>query len=321
MIDHAPCTHERTKKCGLTKAGTQRHKCLNCGKRFTDCTRQLAGMRIGLDKAAQIISLLCEGSSVSSTARLTDTAKHTILDLLLLVGARCQQYMERTIRGLKVDDVQADEVHQFVYCRRRTAERLEAKGYGGRCGDSWTFTAVERNTKLVIAWHFGRRHMADTEAFCRKLRAATTGHFHLSTDGYQTYTYAVPRFFAGQIDYGQLVKIFSRTGEDSQRTYAPPKIISARREVVMGEPDKRRICTSHTERNNGTMRLFLKRMNRLTYAFSKKWDNHEMALALHFAHFNFCRKHKSLKGATPAMASGLTDRVWTVAELLAAVAG
>ena len=84
----------------------------------------------------------------------------------------------------------------------------------------------------------------------------------------------------------------------------------------MGNPDKRRICTSHTERQNGSIRLFVKRMNRLTYAFSKKWENHEAALALYFAHYNFCRQHRTLKGQTPAMASGLTDHIWTMRELL-----
>ena len=324
MIDFAPCTHDRRKKFGKTSSGEQRYRCCACGKTFTESTDKLAGMRIGMDKAARIIEMLCEGNSVAATARMTDTDPHTILDLLLVTGERCKRFMERKIRGLAVDDVQVDEVYQFVYCKRRTAEKLEQTGFGGRCGDSWTFTAVERNTKLVIAWHFGRRYQADADEFCRKLRVATVGHFHLSTDGYQPYVYAVPRSFAGQIDYGMLVKIFGKSQEEGTRGYNPPRIISARKEVVMGTPDESRICTSHTERNNGSMRLFIKRMNRLTYAFSKKWANHEMALALHFCHFNFCRRHKTLskgKGPTsPAMASKLADHVWTVREMLEAIA-
>jgi IS1 family transposase/transposase-like protein len=326
VIDATPqCSHERTKKAGVTKAGTQRHKCLNCGKRFTASTVLFSGMRVGIEKAEQILGMLVEGMSVRATARLTATDPQTVLDLLLLVGFRCKKFLESTIQGVKVDDVQCDEIHQFIYCRRRTAQRLEAIGFGGPCGDSWCFTAVERHSKLMIAWHFGGRYLTDTIEFCRKLRHATSGHFHLSTDGYQTYNQAVPMYFAGQVDYGQLVKIFSRKGEDSVRAYAPPKIVSSRKEVVMGEPDKARICTSHTERQNGSIRLFTKRMNRLTYAFSKKFENHEAALALYFAHYNFCRKHGSLyvksQGArTPAMAAGLTDHAWTVAELLGKIA-
>lgn len=271
MIDFTPCTHEQRKKFGKTKSGQQRYRCCKCGKTFTESTDKLAGMRIGMDKAERIISMLCEGNSVNSTARLTDTDPHTVIDLMLLIGGRCQEYMERKICGLKVDDVQCDEIYQFVYCKRRTAAILEQKGFGGRCGDSWTFTAVERHTKLVIAWHFGRRYLEDTEQFCRKLREATTGHFHMSTDGYQPYMQAVPRYFAGQIDYGMLVKSFSRSQPEGSHGYSPPRIVGARKEVVMGAPDENRICTSHTERNNGSMRLFLKRLNRLTYAFSKKW--------------------------------------------------
>ena len=322
MIDHAPnhCQHARTKKCGVTTAGTQRYKCLDCGKRFTASTNQLAGMRIDLAKATQILTMLCEGMSVAATARLTNTNKNTILDLLLLVGYRCQQFLSRAIRGLEVSDVQCDEIWQFIYCKNKNA--LKAWVYGRReaCGDSWTFTAVERHTKLVLAWHFGKRTSADTDVFCAKLKYATKGRFHMSTDGYRPYEQSIARYFAGQVDYGQLIKIFGKSSAEDQRQYSPARIISTRKEVVMGAPDEDRICTSHTERQNGSMRCFNKRLGRLTYCFSKKWQNHEAALGLYFAHYNFCHKHRTLKGQSPAMAAGLTDHVWTVAELLTAIA-
>jgi len=152
--------------------------------------------------------------------------------------------------------------------------------------------------------------------FCSKLRQATKGHFHLSTDGFRSYENAVPMYFAGQIDYGMLVKIFGKSSAEDQRQYSPARIVGANKEVVMGSPDEDRICTSHSERLNGSIRCFTKRMGRLTYCFSKKWENHEAAMGLYFAHYNFCRTHRTLKGRTPAMAAGLSDHVWTMRELL-----
>jgi transposase-like protein/IS1 family transposase len=323
-VPRSHCLHQRTKKDGTTQAGTQRFRCLDCGKKFTASTKQLDGMRIGTEKAAQIVNLLCEGMSVRATSRFTNTDVATILDLLLLVGFRCQRFLFKTYRDLEVNDVQADEIWQYIYCKRRNVDRVIASGHDEPVGDSFTFTAVERHTKLVLAWHFGCRTGFDTTVFCRKLRHATKGYFHLSTDGYNAYPAAVAQYFAGQIDYGQLVKHFGKSSVEDQRTYSPAAIIGCDREVVMGAPDLDRICTSHTERHNGSIRNFTKRTGRLTYCFSKKWTNHEAALGLYFAHYNFCHKHRTLyvKGEGPrtaAMAAGLTDHVWTVADLLEAV--
>ncbi|HEV2970013.1 MAG TPA: hypothetical protein VGY55_08485, partial [Pirellulales bacterium] len=190
-------------------------------------------------------------------------------------------------------------------------------GYvGGPVGDSYCFTAVERTTKLVVAWHLGRRTPNDTDQFCGKLRTATNGRFQVSTDGYTPYQSSIPRHLGDAADYGVIVKVFGNQTQTEQRQYSPPKITSIKKEVIWGNPDQDRICTSHTERANGSMRCFIKRMGRLTYCFSKRWENHEAALSLYFAHYNFCRKHRSLNGQTPAMATGLADHPWTVAELL-----
>ncbi len=319
MIGLPECKHPRSKKSGVTKCGTQRYKCLDCGKRFTKSTATLAGMRIGMDKAVQIISQLCEGMSVRATSRLASVDVKTILELLALVGPRCKAFLESKIQNVEVTDVQCDEIWQFVYCKRRTAAKLEDTGFGGPCGDSWCWTAVERHTKLVLAWHVGRRGDDDAYEFCHKVRIATAPtKFQISTDGLRNYIYAIADNLGERVDYGRLVKIF-KGGDNAGGRYSPAKIAGAKREVVHGNPDEKKICTSHVERNNGSIRCFMKRMGRLTYCFSKKWANHECALALHFAHFNFCRKHKTLK-ATPAMASNLADHVWTVEELLTAIA-
>lgn len=178
------CQHENRKKFGKTSSGAPRFRCKDCGKTFTESTSIFDGMRIGIDRAAQIINLLCEGMSVRAVSRITDTHIQTITDLLVLVGERCETFSAQQIRGIQVDDVQCDEIWQFVFCKNATAEQ---KKYVGGCGDSWCWTAVERNTKLMVTWHMGRRAAEDNDAFMRKLAVATTGRFHLSTDAYGTY--------------------------------------------------------------------------------------------------------------------------------------
>jgi transposase-like protein/IS1 family transposase len=307
------CQHENRKVHGKTKSGATRFKCKDCGKTFTASTELFAGMRIGLDRAAEIINLLCEGMAVRAVARITDTSKTTILELLNYVGERCEAYMSEHFRGLMVDDVQVDELWQYIYGKNATAT---ARKIVGGVGDSYTYTAIERHTKLLICWEFGRRDASHAHAFCRKLATATTGRFHLSSDAYGVYEQAVTWNLGGRVDYGQVVKVFGSPSKQEQRRYSPARIIGSKRRAVLGHPDKDRICTSHCERMNGTIRHFTKRMARLTCAFSKRWDNHRAALALFFCHYNWCRKHRSLKGLTPAMAHGLSTEVWSVRQLL-----
>lgn len=310
------CQHQNRKVHGRTKAGAVRFKCKDCGKTFTASTEMFGGMRIGLDRAAEIINLLCEGMAVRAVARITDTSKTTILELLKLVGERCEAFMEEQIKGICVDDVQVDEIWSYVFCKAATAEK---KRYVGGCGDAWCHVAFERHTKLVVAWHHGRRAQQDTNAFMLKLRKATTGRFHLSSDAYGTYEGAVTWNLGQRVDYGQVVKIFGKTTKDEQRKYSPAKIIGCRKQRILGNPDRDRICTSHSERMNGSIRHFTKRMARLTCAFSKHWLNHKAALALFFAHYNWCKKHRSLHGMTPAMSHGLATDVWSVKDLLVAI--
>lgn len=307
------CQHENRRTNGKTAAGAQRWRCKDCGKSWTESTEVLGGMRIGLDRAAQIIEMLCEGMSIRSISRITDTCKATIMDLLVLVGERCEAFMAEQIKGVPVDDVQVDEIWGYVFCKQATAAR---KSYVGGCGDTYCFTAIERHTKLLVAFHSGRRTMEDTNTFCRKLHVATSGRFQLSSDGFAPYESAVMWQLGKRVDYGQVVKIFGGTSKEEQRKYSPARIIGMKRTSVLGRPAGDNICTSHVERQNGSIRLFVKRMSRLTYAFSKRWNNHKASLALYFTHYNWCRKHSSLRGHTPAMAHGLATEVWTVKHLL-----
>jgi len=277
------CRHANRKKNGKSKDGKQRYQCKDCGARFTDDTKTLGGMRIGTDRAEMIIKLLCEGTSVRAAARLTDTKPDTILELLVLVGEQCKAFMEANITNVLVDDCQCDEVWQFIYCKDKTRER---KGYGPETGDSYLFTCLERNTKLLVCWHLGKRTPEATERFATKMRRAIGSRkFHVSTDGFGPYKKALPVALAGRINYGQIVKIFGKTSVDDQRKYSPAAISRINKETVWGEPNDTQICTSHVERHNLTLRTFIRRMNRLTCCFSKKWENHEAMIGLAIFHY------------------------------------
>ena len=183
-------------------------------------------------------------------------------------------------------------------------------------GDCYTFTAIERTTKLLLAWHVGKRCPEDTRAFAEKLWHATNGRFQQTTDGFKPYLTAIPEIFGRNLDYATLVKVYGEIeDETARRRYSPPRITEVIATPRIGFPDEDRICTSFVERSNLTIRMQVRRLTRLTNAFSKKWENHEAALALFFAYYNFCRVHMTLK-TTPAVKAGLAELPWTVQELL-----
>jgi IS1 family transposase len=261
--------------------------------------------------------MLLEGVSVRSIERLTGVHRDTILSLMVTTGCHCQRFLEAEIRQAPVNDVQADEIWAFVGCKERVRER---SNYAEWFGDAYCFTALERDTKLVISWHLGKRTPDDTLLFAEKLYAATSGRFQLTTDGFTPYRRAIPLVFGHRLDFAQLVKVYAAPADDDHR-YSPAVVVDARPIVRTGQPDEDRICTSHVERSNLTIRMTIRRLTRLTNAFSKKWENHEAALALFFAFYNFCRVHTTLTEqtghkCTPAIAAGLTDHPWAIEELL-----
>jgi IS1 family transposase len=201
--------------------------------------------------------------------------------------------------------------------KEKTKKRV--KKYDDDLGDAYTFVAFERNTKLILAWHLGRRTFSDTWLFTQKLATATADHnFQVTTDGFAQYRDTIVHELGHkEIDFAQLIKVYATPQGDEHR-YSPPVVVDIISNVILGDPDPKRICTSIVERNNLTIRMQMRRFTRLTNAFSKKRENLRCALALFFAWFNFCWKHSSLKKQSPAMAAGLTDHVWTIQELLAA---
>jgi IS1 family transposase len=201
--------------------------------------------------------------SVVATSRILGIAKGTILDLLEFVGPKCDEYMREHIKNVFVTDVQVDEIWQYVFCKRRKAEEQK---YVGGCGDSYTFTAVERNTKLLVAWHMGRRSDTSTDHFIRKLDMATAGHFHISSDGWKSYPTTIAKHLGHRVDHGVMQKVYGRAINYPISAYSPARIIGAYKTPMHGDVyTQDQICTSHVERLNGSIRLFCKRMDTIPF--------------------------------------------------------
>jgi transposase-like protein/IS1 family transposase len=315
MVCHS--CQARAKKFGRNRNGSQRFRCLTCRKTFSETPETpRQARRIPVERALLVLHLLCEGNSIRSIERITGTEKRTILRLLVEVGGGCERLLAKLVKGVAVEDVQADEVWGYVRCKEGTKER---RGIADpEAGDAYCWIGLERHSKLVLAWHLGRRNKWDAHDFMEKLAAATgAGRFQLTTDGLNAYPDAVDYNLGARVDYAQLVKEFGAEGGDEQRRYAPPRLIGAEKITVYGDPEEPRICTSHVERSNWTLRGHLRRMTRLSNGFSRKRANLRAALALYFAYYNFCRMHKSIR-MTPAMKADLTRKPWSMADLLQA---
>jgi IS1 family transposase len=271
-------------------------------------------MYVATARAAQIVRLLVEGMSIRSIERITGIHRDTILRVLQTVGEGCERMLEDKIHKVPVRDVQCDEMWGFVGCK----EKSRSKDHPISFGDAYCFVAIERKTKLVLAWHLGRRMMRDTVAFTEKIDAATIGRFQITTDGFAAYPDAIHYSLGTRVDFAQLIKIYG-SPTDGEHRYSPPEVIESIPVPRIGTPVPQRICTSHVERQNLTMRMCLRRLTRLTNAFSKKWENLKAALALYFAYYNFCRVHQTIR-VTPAMQSGITNRIWSLEDLIHACA-
>jgi len=311
------CHNCRTacRRFGKHRNGLQRFRCNQCQKTYTeDHQRPLDDMRLPLVKAESVLRLLLEGMSVRSAERITGVHRDTILRLLVLAGDRCQRFMESKIANLNVQDVQADEIWGYVFKK----EGHKSKEDGDERGDAYCFIGIERNSKLILAHHLGKRTAKATDEFVGKLAYAIHPdcRFQLTTDGWPPYLTSVPMLLRGRVDFATLVRVYGVSAEGEAR-YSPPEVIDSVTTEIMGRPCRDRICTSHIERQNLSIRMGMRRMTRLTNAFSKKWENLEAAYALWFAYYNWCRKHQTLR-VTPAMESGLTDHVWNIAELISA---
>lgn len=296
----------------------QRYRCNACKRTFSEEHEKTQGplgeMRISLDKAEMCLTLMLEGMSIRSIQRITGLHQETILNLLVLAGQRCEKLMRERIKNVPVKDVEADEIWGFVGMKNRA--KMFKQLSDPTVGDAYTFVGIERNSKLILAWHLGQRGIQDTEAFTEKLHEATSGHFQLTTDGWKPYENAVSYSLGTRVDYAMLIKVYANNREGEQK-YSPPEVEGILVKPLIGSPDPRRICTSIVERSNLSIRTSVRRLTRLTNAFSKKWENLHAMLALYFAYYNFCRIHSSIR-CTPAMEAGITGNIWSLGDLLTA---
>ncbi len=266
--------------------------------------------KLPVEKRAAILSALVEGVSINATARMCHVSKITILRLLADAGQFCADYHDVFVRGLATQRVQADEIWGFCGCKEK-AKKAGANGYGS----VWTWVALDADTKLCISYLVGGRGAECAEVFAKDVADRLEGRVQLTTDAHGPYSEAVDGAFHGNVDYAMLVKVFGKMSTDDQRRYSPAECVGCRREVKSGQPHPDHISTSYVERQNLTMRMSIRRLTRLSNGFSKKIENHEYAIALHFFYYNYIRKHMTLK-TTPAVAAGLANAPITMLDLV-----
>jgi IS1 family transposase len=270
--------------------------------------------KLPLETRVQILTLLCEGSSMRSISRMTGVSINTVIKLLVDAGLACAAFHDATVRGITAQRVQCDEIWSFSYAKQKNVKF--AKAAPEAAADVWTWTGLDADSKLIVSWHVGDRSQYTGISFVADLKARLANRVQLTTDGHKAYLKAVP-----EVDfdahYAMLNKIFGATPAGPGR-YSPSACIGTVKQPIKCNPDPDYISTSFVERQNLTMRMSMRRFTRLTNAFSKKFENHCHALALYFYFYNFCRVHKTL-GATPAMAAGLVDRVLKMADCVALI--
>lgn len=301
---------------GKHRNGLRRFRCAQCGKTYTeDHTRLFGAMTVDEDKALLAIQLLLEGTSIRSAERITQLHRDTIIKLLVVAGERCIQLMESKMKNLRCARIQSDEIWTFVGEKKRNV-RVEDSP---EMGDAWVFIALDADTKLIPAFTIGKRTKETTYAFLTGLRnrLAEEHRFQITTDGFAFYRRGVEDVFAGQADFAQLIKLYGDHGQhDAAGRYSPAPMTQTIVKIRDGRPNRRHISTSFVERQNLSIRMSIRRFTRLTNAFSKKLDNLKAACALHFAYYNFCRIHQTLR-VSPALEAGIADHIWTLRELLA----
>jgi IS1 family transposase len=271
--------------------------------------------KLPLAKRVQILAMLCEGSSMRSISRVADVSINTVTKLLVEAGETCLDMHDDLVRDVHASRVQCDEIWSFCHAKAKNVPTAKAAPEGA--GDVWTWTAIDADTKLIVSYFVGDRSGDSAINLMDDLRARLANRVQLTTDGHKAYLEAVEGAFGGDVDYAQLIKLYGPTQVAPGR-YSPAECTGIKKITVEGDPDKRHVSTSYVERQNLTMRMSMRRFTRLTNGFSKKLENHVHALALYFAFYNFCRIHKTLK-VTPAMAAGVTDRLWSLEDIVARI--
>lgn len=277
--------------------------------------------RLSPAKRAQILTALIKGNSIAPVTRMTGAAKMTALSLIEEIGEACLRFHDAQVRFLDTKNVQCDEVWSFCYSKEKNTP-VPMRGQGR--GSVWTWTTLDADTKLMISWVVSDRSQEAVNAIMADLKGRTTNRMQINSDGLPSYVEAVVKtFLPGDVDHAEIVKTFANSEPPSDVSansaasrYSPGRILTVEKRIAFGEPDEERASTSYIERWNLTLRMSNRRFTRLTNAFSKKLTNHAYMLAITMVYYNFCRKHRSLGGKTPATAAGITSHVWTASDLL-----
>src|SRR5271165_3346835 len=267
--------------------------------------------RLSKEQQTKVVAALVEGNSIRSASRMTGVARNTITSLLLDLAEACADYHNRYVRNLRVRRLQCDEIWNFVGAKaKNVSAEKKAEGWG----DTWTWTALDADTKLCVSYLVGGRDLGWATEFMEDCASRISNRVQITTDGHRAYIEAVENAFGADIDYAQLQKIYGASMENETR-YSPAKCIGCDMKTVSGNPDPKHVSTSYVERQNLNMRMGMRRFTRLTNAFSKKIENHAHALALYFVFYNFVRMHKTLR-TSPAMAAGVSERLWEIDDIV-----
>ena len=272
--------------------------------------------KLSIEKRTQVIKALVDGNSIRATCRITDTAKGTVVRLLRDVGKACAEYQDKHLRNLSCQRVECDEIWSFCYAKEKNVPKNKQGQFG--YGDVWTFVALDADTKLALSWLVALREPEYAYEFFKDIKERLSNRVQLTTDGHKMYFYAANIVFGKDIDYAMLVKYYGST-YDKNGHYSPPKCTHTRAKLIRGSPDMEKVSTSYIERQNLTMRMSMRRFTRLTNVFSKKIENLEYAVALHFMYYNFARQHQTLTNPypkTPAMVAGISNHIWTIEEII-----
>src|SRR5271163_960360 len=262
---------------------------------------------------ARILHLLCEGNSIRATTRLTGASKKAVSKLLVDAGQAAAWYQDRVFHNLTCRRIQVDEIWAFVYAKQKNVETAKAAPDGA--GDAWTWTAIDAETKLIPSWFVGGRDAECASWFMNDLASRLANRVQLTSDGHKAYLEAVEGAFGADVDYAMLVKLYGASPESAKGRYSPAECTGAIKTPIEGQPDPKHISTSYSERSNLTVRMHTRRFTRLTNAFSKKLENHAHSVALFAMYYNFVKLHRTLR-TTPAMAAGVTGRLWEIGDVV-----
>ncbi len=260
--------------------------------------------KLSIKTRAQILHMLCEGMSMRAISRMTGASFNTVSKLLIDAGRACAGFHDEAVRNVSAARIECDEIWSFTYAKQKNVKKAKSAPEGA--GDTWTWTALDPDSKLIVSYLVGGRDSEYANAFMHDVASRLANRVQMTTDGHKAYLEAVEGAFGCDVDYAQLIKIYGKSPDGTKGRYSPSKCKGTKKRRIEGDPLKELVSTSYVERQNLTMRMHMRRFTRLTNAFSKKFENHAHMVALYTVFYNFIKIHKTLR-VTPAMEAGISD--------------